>query len=128
MATRTVSRIYDEELAPSGLRTTEYSILARLRFDGPATVGTLAAMMPMDRTTLTREVAPLAARGLVVRAVGDDRRRRVLSLTEEGRKALRRARPGWERAQARLDAQFGGDRASRLRAELHALVRSSAAT
>ena len=63
MATRAVARIYDRALEPHGLRTTEYSILARLEVEGPSAVGHLAARLAMDRTTLAREAEPLIQRG-----------------------------------------------------------------
>jgi DNA-binding MarR family transcriptional regulator len=122
MATRAMSRVYDEALAPAGLRTTQYSILARLRVDGPLPVGRLAERLAMDRTTLSREIEPLVAAGLVSRREAEDRRRRVLELTPEGRERLRAARPLWERAQEGVRASLGEERAEALVRELHALV------
>ena len=80
MATRAVARVYDRALEPHGLRTTQYSILARLEVEGPAPVGFLAARIAMDRTTLAREAAPLVRAGLVDEEPGQDRRQRVLAL------------------------------------------------
>jgi DNA-binding MarR family transcriptional regulator len=122
MATRAVSRVYDEALAPFGLRTTQYSILARLDADGPATVGRLAARLVMDRTTLAREARPLVAAGLAAEEPGADRRQRILSLTEEGRSRLEAARPGWREAQRLVRERLGRERAQGLLGELHALV------
>ena len=84
MATRAVARVYDQALEPYGLRTTEYSILARLEVEGPSPVGHLAARLAMDRTTLAREAAPLVRAGLVAEEPGEDRRQRVLALTPAG--------------------------------------------
>ena len=58
---RHVTQFYDQFLAPSGLRTTQYSILARLQRKGPMTINALAAELVMDRTTLGRNILPLAA-------------------------------------------------------------------
>jgi DNA-binding MarR family transcriptional regulator len=121
MATRTIARLYDDALAPAGLRTTQYSILARLRIDGPAPIGRLAARLLMDRTTLAREVGPLVEAGLVEVAAGEDRRQRVLAVTETGRRLLRRARPLWEAAQASVAERFGTTRTDALLAELRTL-------
>jgi DNA-binding MarR family transcriptional regulator len=122
MATRAVARVYDEALAPFGLRTTQYSILARLDADGPATVGRLAGRLVMDRTTLAREAKPLVAAGLAAEEPGADRRQRILSLTDEGRSRLEAAGPGWREAQRHVRERLGGERAQGLLGELHALV------
>src|SRR5215218_7029300 len=65
MATRAIARLYDAALEPAGLRTTQFSILARLEADGPGSLTELGARLLLDRTTLARELAPLHARGLV---------------------------------------------------------------
>lgn len=122
MATRTVARIYDETLAPFSLRTTQFSILARLEVEGPARLGQLAARLAMDRTTLAREAQPLVRAGLVAQRPGDDRRLRILSLTEEGQERLEAARPGWREAQRLVREQLGRERTDGLLGELHALV------
>ena len=80
MTTRAVARLYDQELAPHGLRTTQYSILARLEVEGPMSIGHLAARLAMDRTTLSREAAPLVRAGLGEEEAGEDRRRRMLTV------------------------------------------------
>jgi DNA-binding MarR family transcriptional regulator len=126
MATRAVARIYDEALAPYGLRTTQYSILARLEVEGPAPVGHLAARLVMDRSTLAREAAPLVKAGLVAEAPGPDRRQRLLSLSSTGLSRLEAARPGWREAQRRVRDELGRDRTEGLLGELRALVGSVA--
>ena len=67
-AARHVTQFYDQFLAPSGLRTTQYSILARLVREGPMAINALAAELVMDRTTLGRNILPLQRDGLI--AVG----------------------------------------------------------
>ena len=122
MTTRAVARLYDQELAPHGLRTTQYSILARLEVEGPLSIGHLAARLAMDRTTLSREAAPLVRAALVEQNAGEDRRRRVLTLSPEGRARLEAARPAWRKAQRRVRAELGYDRVDELRGELRALL------
>jgi DNA-binding MarR family transcriptional regulator len=122
MATRAVARVYDQALEPHGLRTTQYSILARLEVEGPSSVGRLAARLAMDRTTLAREVAPLVSAGLVDEAPGEDRRRRVLALSPEGLARLESARPAWRDAQRQVRNELGYDRVQALLGELRALL------
>src|SRR5206468_64193 len=91
-AARHVTQFYDQFLAPSGLRTTQFSILAMLRRLGPITINALAADLVMDRTTLGRNILPLEREGLITVTKGtSDRRSKELRLTEAGRERLRHA-------------------------------------
>jgi DNA-binding MarR family transcriptional regulator len=127
MATRVVVRHYDKALAPTGMKTSAYSILARLDREGVQTIGSLAASLAMDRTTLSREIAPLVEGGLVDVRIGDpDRRQKVLALSRAGRARLKRARPLWAKAQADLADLFGLERTDGLMTELHDLVGATA--
>jgi DNA-binding MarR family transcriptional regulator len=122
-ATRHVTQFYDRYLTSSGLRTTQFSILIKLRLEGPMTINALAKRLVMDRTTLGRNILPLEREGLVAIAPGrSDRRSRELRLTEGGAARLRTARSGWTEAQTRFEATFGGERAAGLRALLHAVT------
>jgi DNA-binding transcriptional ArsR family regulator len=64
-AARHVTQFYDQVLAPSGLRTTQFSILAKLKRLAPMTINALAADLVMDRTTLGRNILPLERDGLI---------------------------------------------------------------
>jgi DNA-binding MarR family transcriptional regulator len=119
---RVLTQLYDEILAPSGLRVTQFSLLATLARTSPVTLGELANLSVMDRTTLTRNLAPLERAGWVHTAAGADRRTRQVALTEAGRATLVAALPLWRAAQERVDQQFGPERTAALRAELTALT------
>jgi DNA-binding MarR family transcriptional regulator len=122
-ASRHVSQFYDQCLAPSGLRTTQFSILARLRRHGPMAINALAAELVMDRTTLGRNILPLQRDGLIeIVTASADRRQKELHLTGAGAARLRSARPRWTAAQSQFEAAFGDARASELRALLGAVV------
>ena len=120
-ATRHVTQFYDRFLASSGLRTTQFSILVRLRLAGPMPINALAKRLVMDRTTLGRNILPLEREGLI-EIVPDpaDGRSKVVRLTEAGAARLRAARAGWTQAQKKFEAAFGGAHAVRLRDLLHA--------
>src|SRR5215468_11681533 len=110
-ATRHVTQFYDRLLAPSGLRTTQFSILIRLRLEGPTTINALAADLVMDRTTLGRNILPLEREGLIVIVPSkSDRRSKELHLTVEGVVRLRSAMKGWAQAQISFEAAFGAER------------------
>jgi DNA-binding MarR family transcriptional regulator len=124
-AARHVSQFYDQFLAPIGLRTTQFSILAKLKERGPLTINTLAKVMVMDRTTLGRNILPLERDGLIqIGPIASDRRAKELHLTNAGEKRLQAARKAWSQAQAQFENSFGTKRA----AELRAMLRSVAAS
>ena len=125
MATRSVSRLYDRALSHVGLRVTGYSILSRLAAEGPMPVGDLARRLAMERTTCTREVAPLIRSGLVEAAAGPDRRQRILRLTSLGEQKRADAYPIWERVQQEVAAEFGGAEVQELLIRLRRLTGGS---
>ena len=109
-AARRVSQIYDSYLDPYGLTITQYGLLAHIKRLEGTTIGTLAAELVMDPTTLNRNLKPLIARRLVELAADEtDRRQRVLKLSGAGREMVKTARPGWEKAQAHMSEILGGD-------------------
>jgi DNA-binding MarR family transcriptional regulator len=127
-AARHVTQFYDQFLAPVALRTTQYSILAKLRRLGPLSINTLAKELVMDRTTLGRNILPLQREGLIAAVTGSaDRRSKELRLTDAGLARLRQARRGWAEAQARFETAFGGERSLERRALLHAVSTSDLA-
>jgi DNA-binding MarR family transcriptional regulator len=122
-ATRHVTQFYDRFLALSGLRTTQYSILARLQRRGPMTINALAAELVMDRTTLGRNILPLQRDGLIAVGPGKyDRRRKELRLTAAGIARFHAGRKGWHEAQTRFETAFGVKRARDLRTLLHTVA------
>jgi DNA-binding MarR family transcriptional regulator len=124
-AARHVTQFYDQVLAPSGLRATQFAILGRLRRGGPMTINALAGALVMDRTTLGRNLLPLQREGLVEIGPGvSDRRRREVRLSPAGAARLAAARRGWAKAQARFDEVFGEQRSAALRDLLREVVAS----
>jgi DNA-binding MarR family transcriptional regulator len=119
-----VTQHYDARLAPAGLRVTQFSLLAHLQRAGPTTISALADLLDMDRTTLTRNLTPLARSGLVTVASGADARTREVDVTGAGRAAWQRARPLWRRAQDEINRALGAERV----AGLHALLDGSLST
>ena len=105
-ATRAVSRLYDEDLRGVGLRTTQYSLLRWLRHAVEVRQRDLGALTSLDETTLTRNLRPLIDAGWVAIRPGEDRREKLVSLTDAGAAKLREARPAWERAQQRLRSRL----------------------
>ena len=124
-AARHVTQFYDQFLAPTGLRATQFSILAKLKRIGPMTINALASDLVMDRTTLGRNIRPLQRDGLIAIVKGrSDRRSKELHLTEAGAARLRPALKAWTDAQMRFETAFGRDRAADLRALLGTVIAS----
>ena len=122
-AARHITQFYDQYLASSGLRTTQFSILAKLRRLGPMTINRLAAEMVMDRTTLGRNILPLERDGLIaVEQVSSDRRSKELRVTEAGEARFRAGVKGWVQAQRQFEKVFGAKRTADMRALLHAVA------
>ena len=122
-AARHITQFYDQFLAPSGLRTTQFSILGKLRRSSPMTSNALAAEMVMDRTTLGRNILPLERDGLIgVEQGSRDRRSKELQVTEAGEARFRAGMKGWVQAQRQFEKAFGSKRTTDMRALLHAVA------
>lgn len=110
-ASRALTQLYDDLMAPCGLRVTQFSLLRTLaRTEHPVRIGDLAALTLIDRTALSRNLEPLAAQGLVAISPGQDARTREVALTRAGRSALARATPLWKDAQAEVTKRLGDQR------------------
>lgn len=115
-----MSRLYDETLEPSGLRGTQFSVLVALSLTGEAPVLRIADELGLDRSTMTRNLEPLERDGLIASAPGPDRRVRLITVTDKGRRALATALPLWEKAQRHVMDRLGQRRFRELLAGLQA--------
>jgi DNA-binding MarR family transcriptional regulator len=121
-AARAVARKFDEALRPADLTSGQFSLLMSLNREKPASLGEVAALLAMDRTTLNANLKPLERRGLLSVSVDDaDRRSRRLALTPAGRALLVRALPAWKRTQAAIESLLVGSKPEALRADLRKL-------
>ncbi|WP_255010526.1 MarR family winged helix-turn-helix transcriptional regulator [Roseovarius sp. M141] len=120
-AARAVARRFDEALRPVALRSGQFSLLISLNRPEPPTVGSVATLLAMDRTTLTANLKPLERRGLLnVTPDARDRRARRLTLTDDGLSLLERAIPIWIATHEEIERALDGD-VDTLRAELNTL-------
>lgn len=116
--TRRMTQIYDAHLAEAGLTLTQYSLLANLVRRASPTMSGLAEVMGMDRTTLTRDLKPLATRGFLRLAAGTDRRSKIIEVTPEGQAAWQAGYALWRVAQQEITRRLGDPDL----AELHRLL------
>lgn len=115
---RMVTRHYDHYVAKTGLKNTQYALLSHVVRLGPIRPGELAQRMQMDASTLTRNLQPLAAQGLLTIGAGADARSRLVEATEAGMAKRTEAQRAWKVAQTALNERLGVERV----AELHVLL------
>ncbi len=122
-AARALARRFDDAFRPLGLTSGQYSMLMSMNRPERPSIGSVASVLSMDRTTLTAALKPLQRRGLVTVMVdADDRRSRRLQLTPAGRALLTRAVPVWRRTHAEIERLLPRAGADRLRRNLRALA------
>jgi DNA-binding MarR family transcriptional regulator len=123
---RALARRFDDAFRGLDLTSGQFSLLVSLNRPNPPSIGSVASLLAMDRTTLTAALKPLERRGLVqVRVDAEDRRTRLLKLTRKGRALLTRAVPIWERTHAALEKRLADADPARLRDDLQVLSQSS---
>ena len=83
-AARKITRLYDQYMQESGIRVTQFTILAQLMLRGEMPIGKLAGILGMERTTLTRNLTPLEQHGWISIHAGDDPRARTIGITGQG--------------------------------------------
>lgn len=120
---RLVSQQYDAELGKTGLKTTQYSLLAHVERLGPIRPGELAQAMRLDASTLTRNLKPLVDAGWLRIEAGTDDRSRSVIITDAGRAKRAEAKSYWKAAQDKINRTLGVERVL----ALHALIDDSLA-
>jgi DNA-binding MarR family transcriptional regulator len=104
-AARALARHFDDALRPVGVTNGQFSLMMSLNRSTPPDMGTVAALLGMDRTTLTAALKPLQRRGLLkITADPTDRRSRIMNLTPKGRRLLVRAIPAWRKTHLEVEA------------------------
>jgi DNA-binding MarR family transcriptional regulator len=122
-AARRLGTLYDDVLEPSGLKTTQYVLLAQIHDLGTPTMASLANSLVMDLSATRHSLGPLIRDRFVrVRVDAKDRRVRRVSLTPTGVAKLQETMALWRQAQDRLERALGEERAAKLRAELSFLA------
>ncbi|MDP3817495.1 MAG: MarR family winged helix-turn-helix transcriptional regulator [Methylotenera sp.] len=118
---RALTRLFDTELAKSGLKATQFSLLAKIYNGGPVSPSNLALRMELDKSSLTRNLRPLQEAGLVIQDVGSDARNRLISLTQAGRDKYTEANLHWNAAEKTIGELLGTERIN----AIHTLVDES---
>ncbi|MPQ30714.1 MarR family transcriptional regulator [Clostridium estertheticum] len=124
-ASLSITQVYDEMLAPSGLKISQYLLISNIKRLGPISVSSIALEIRLDRTTIVRNLKPLEARGLIIDIATKGARNRQLKLTDKGSEILEVALPLWVEAQNYIKQYLGEEdinTLTRLLAKIEALV------
>jgi DNA-binding MarR family transcriptional regulator len=122
-AARALARRFDEALRPFDLTNGQFSLLMALNRPAAPNLGSVAALLAMDRTTLTAALKVLERRRLVRVAVDkEDKRNRLLVISQAGRALLNKAFPVWKKTHAKVEKELAGLGADELRGALRALA------
>jgi len=122
---RAVTRLYDLALAPAGIRATQMAILTAVAKFQPVSISRIGEILVLDQTTLTRSLRLMQKQRLLEVSPRAAKRRRFVTLTDAGVKALGLAVPLWRAVQARFLSDVGGENWSVLRTELERLARAA---
>jgi DNA-binding MarR family transcriptional regulator len=117
-ASRRLTSLYDEALAPFGINLAQYSLLKNVVRNAPVSLTELARLLDLDRSTVGRNARVMVRMGLLAMASGEDQREQALSPTERGRKVFAGAAPVWERVQEDIEAKLGPQKAEQLQSLL----------
>lgn len=121
-AARQAARLYDAHLQPTGLRISQFLILALLEEVKSASMNTLAERLDTERTAMGKMACVLQRDGLVrIAPAPTDGRMRLVELTQAGQDLLGQAFPLWLQAQRRMEALNGTQRVAALRTALAGL-------
>jgi DNA-binding MarR family transcriptional regulator len=125
--TRILTRIYDQELRKAGLEVTQFGVLTALSQTGETNQKRLSAGLAMDSTTLTRTLGLIRKQGWVRVRRGEDRRERLIGLTQAGKAQLAEAQAHWERAEHRLRQGLGDAGWKRMKESVSRMTESAMA-
>ena len=124
-ASRRLAQLYDEVLAPCGLRSTQATLLGFIAQSNGATMSELADRLIMNLSALGQTLKPLIRDRLVdSRPDPTDRRIRRVKLTAKGRAKIREADRLWQIAQHSFNDAFGVAEADSLRQALSRIHRA----
>jgi DNA-binding MarR family transcriptional regulator len=118
-AARQITRLYDSHLQPTGLRITQFLILAALNQEQGVSINDLAERLDTERTAMGKMVGVLERDGFVrLRPSPTDGRSRLVELTPDGKGLFEQAAPLWREAQRQFSEMNGAKDVRALRQSL----------
>lgn len=119
---RAVTQYYDRHLETSGIRSTQFTLLVELAATTAKTLTEIAENLVMDRTTLTRNLKPLAKMGLINTVHTLDKRSKAYALTDKGTELLKLCLPLWQEAQSSVINGVGSENYNEIVVRLEKLL------
>lgn len=123
MLNRIVTAIYDEALAGTGLKVSQFTVLVAVANQEKSRPSELAKVLQMDESTLSRNVERMCARGWLRLEADEDRRSHLITITDKGMAMIQKAYPGWQKAQEEAASQLGAEGIAALRSAIRKLRR-----
>jgi len=106
-----VTQLYDKLLQPTGLKITQYSMLANIAHQQAVSISRLGDILLLDQTTITRNIRLLKEQGYVeLTKDAQDARSKNITLTDKGIAKLNEARPIWQTIQKRVIDDIGTEK------------------
>lgn len=108
-ANRVMTQIYDHDMSPHGIKITQFSILRAVSLLGESTSRSLQDALVLDQTTLSRNLKPLIRDGFLLAVPGNDRREKLIQLTDSGKALFKAAKKDWKKSQQAIADELGED-------------------
>ena len=114
-ADRVMSQLYNEYLAPVGIRITQFSVLRAITLMGEGvTASQIQDGLVMDQTTISRALKPLIRDGFIDVTQGVNKREKALSLSISGEALYNEALVPWKKAQKAFKQKLGAEQTDNL--------------
>ncbi len=111
---RAISRIYDDQIRPHGIKFSQMNILTVVTLHGPIQQKQVGRMLSLEKSTLSRNIALMESKGWL-RSQSGEGNNRFLVVTQKGQDLLVKAAPAWAKAQEQVTILLGADTAAELR-------------
>ena len=123
-ASRLLTSLYDEALAPFGLKASQMNVLIAVGANGAVSPQRIQKALDLEKSTLSRSAERLAAGGLLISQPATEGRGIVYGLTPSGRKRIESALPAWRKVQARVKRKLSAAGVDALRGMVSSLSHS----
>ena len=104
---RVITSIYEEALAPYGIRISQGNILVVVAKMGQARPAQVGRVLRLERSTLSRDVEVMKRAGWLESDPPEGGHGQLLQVTPAGLRLLSESQPAWEKAQVKARKLLG---------------------
>ena len=108
-AANAMTAYYDRNFAGMDISATQFSLMMNIKEIGKTNIKDLTNVVKLDKSTLTRTLAPLIEKGFIYSEQGKNRREGNIALTEDGIRKVDEVRPKWISLQKQVVDSLGGE-------------------